>query len=38
MRGFGEAHNVIWFDEEEASDGMRSVKTVFWDVCLGCAM
>ncbi len=28
MRGFGETHNVMWFDEEEASGGLRSVKTV----------
>ncbi len=28
MRRFGEAHIVIWFDEEEASGGMRLVKTM----------
>ncbi len=28
MRGFGEVHTVIWFDEEEARGGMRSVKIV----------
>ncbi len=28
MRGFGETHIVIWFDEEEASGGLRSVKTM----------
>ncbi len=28
MREFGETHTVIWFDEEEASGGLRSVKTV----------
>jgi hypothetical protein len=28
MRAFGETHVVIWFDEEEASGGLRSVKTM----------
>ncbi len=27
IRGFGETHTVILFDEEEASGGVRSVKT-----------
>ena len=28
IHGFGVTHTVLEFDEEEASDGMRSVKTV----------
>ncbi len=28
MGGFGQTHNVLEFDEEEASGGMRSVKTM----------
>ncbi len=40
MRGLGITHNVLEFDEEEASGGLRSVKTAslrmfVWDVRCG---